>query len=462
METEIPNGYRSEWSLSSPCPARNEATIFSMARLSATVERVVRSRIVRLVLALSLIGLGAWAFFPHVMYRIAPTAFVNAELVRVTAPIAGRLSRDLPRRGDIIDHAITVNLIDTLSADRRHLLDLDQQSAVAKDRAELAKRQLAEIVALDRGLETRTEAYRSGMLERLAHQVAEAEAEKVGCLAENEQRRDVRSRLADLAKSGYTSQIRSAEAFATQEANAGRCEMADARVQRLKIERDSAKNGVFLGDGASDVPYSQQQRDRLVLRRQDLETEMLQQNSSAVQLAAEVTEERNRLGRIGHSDLLLPADHVVWSVSASPGSTVTEGQTILDLADCAHRFVVVDLPEREFEQIKPSETAAVRLVGSDEWKQGKVRQVLGSAARTDDRLLAAQVPHPTSSSITVEVELLQDQSEAEHNSFCNIGRMAEVRFQRTGFGFGDRIFRTLTWLTGRDGRQTAVANAAGK
>lgn len=433
-----------------------------MALLSATVERLVRSRLVRLTLALVLIALGAWAFFPHVAYRIAPTAFVNAELMRVTAPIAGRLSRDLPRRGDIIDHSITVNLTETLSPDRRHLLDLEQQSAIAKDRAYLAKRQLAEVVTIDHGLETRTESYRSGMIQRLGQQVAEAEAEKAGCLAEDQQRRDVRSRMAQLAKSGYTSQIRSAEAFATQEANAGRCEMADARIQRLKIERDSAQNGVFLGDGASDVPYSQQQRDRLVLRRQDLETEMLQQNSSAVQLAAEVTEERNRLDRIGHSDLLLPADHVVWSVSASPGSTVTEGQTILDLADCAHRFVVVDLPEREFEQIKAGDSAAVRLIGSDEWRQGKVRQVLGSAARTDDRLLAAQVPHPTSSSITVEVELLQDQSEAEHNSFCNIGRMAEVRFQRTGFGFADRVFRALAWLTGSDDRRAAVVSSAGK
>jgi hypothetical protein len=67
-------------------------------------------------------------------------------------------------------------------------------------------------------------------------------------------------------------QLRSAEAFATQEANAWRCEMADARIQRLKVER---------ANGASDAPYSQQQRDRRALRRQELETEMLQQTSIA-------------------------------------------------------------------------------------------------------------------------------------------------------------------------------------
>jgi multidrug resistance efflux pump len=430
--------------------------------LSSTIETIIRSRLVRVLLACALIVVGAWAFLPHLAYRIAPTAFVNSELVRVTAPMAGRLSPDLPRRGEIIDHSTTVHLVVALSSDRRHLLDLEQQGAGAKDRAELAKRQLADIEAADRELRSHIDSYRSGTIQRLDQEVVEAQAEKVACVAENEQRRNVRSRLEELAKSGYTPQLRSSEAFATQEANAGRCEMADARIQRLKVERDSAQKGIFIANGASDAPYSQQQHDRLVLRRQELETEMLQQTSIAKQLAAEVTEERSRLERIGHSDVLLPADHVVWSVLASPGSTVTEGQTILDLADCTRRFVVVDLPEREFEQIKPNAPAEVRLIGGDEWRQGNVLRVIGSAVRTDDRLLAAQVPHPTSSSITVEVELLQDRSEAEHSGFCNIGRLAEVRFQRTGLGFVDRVFRALAWVTGRGGHQTAVVSTAGK
>jgi hypothetical protein len=122
----------------------------------------------------------------------------------------------------------------------------------------------------------------------------------------------------------------------------------------------------------------------------------------------------------------------------------------------------VDLPEREFERIKPNALAEVRLIGSDEWRKGKVQRVIGSAARTDDRLLAAQVPHPTASSITVEVELLQDRSEAEHSGFCNIGRLAEVRFQRTGFGFADRMFKALATMTGHGDRQKAVVTTAGQ
>jgi multidrug resistance efflux pump len=433
-----------------------------MASISTAVEHLVRSRRARLLLAVTIIGISAWAFFPHVAYRIAPTAFVNAELVRVAAPMAGRLSGDLPRKGDNIERTITVNLTETLSPDRRHFLDLEQQGTVAKDRAYLANRQLAEVAKLDSELESRTNFYRSGMIERIGQEIAEAEAEKTGCLAEVHQRRDVGSRMEQLVKSGYASPIRTAEAFATQEANVTRCEMANAKIERFKIERSSAQTGVFLRDGANDVPYSQQQRDRLVLRRQELETEMLQQTSRQAQVAAEILGERSRLDQTGHSDILLHADHVVWSVSASPGSTVTEGQTILDLADCAHRFVVVDLPDREFERIKAGDIAAVRLIGSDDWQQGRIRQVRGSAARTDDRLLAAQIIRPASSSIAVEVELLQEGSDAERNSFCNIGRMAEVRFQRSGFGFADRLFNALSGMTFRDGQQAELNSATVK
>jgi hypothetical protein len=117
---------------------------------SRTVEAIIRNRVVRLLLALTLIVVGAWAFLPHLAYRIAPTAFVNSELIRVTAPIAGRLSVDLPRRGEIIERPTTVNLVQAFSSDRRHLLNLEQQSAVAKDRAELANRQLSDIAVTDR------------------------------------------------------------------------------------------------------------------------------------------------------------------------------------------------------------------------------------------------------------------------------------------------------------------------
>jgi hypothetical protein len=119
--------------------------------------------------------------------------------------MSGRLSKDLPRKGDFINQTSTVNLTETISPDRRHFMGLEPQHAVAKSRADLAERQLSEIVQLDAELQTRTTSYRSGMIERIGQEIAEAEAEKLGCLAEVQQRRDVGSRMEQLVKSGYAS-----------------------------------------------------------------------------------------------------------------------------------------------------------------------------------------------------------------------------------------------------------------
>ena len=424
------------------------------------IQRFVRNRMVRLGVAAGLIALSVWAFLPHVGYRVANSAFVNAELVRVAAPIAGRLTRDLPRKGDFIEKPAAVTLVETLSRDQRHLFQLASQHAVAKERADLGRKQLAEIAVTDGELARHAQVYRGGMIARLGHERDEAKAEKAGCLAEVQQRRDIGSRMEQLVKSGTASQIRGSEASAVVEATSARCEMAEARLQRLQTELLSAQDGVFLRDGANDAPYSQQQRDRLLLRRQEIESKVLEETLQASQTAAEMAEERKRIERLSHFDLSLPADHVVWSVAASPGSTVSEGQTLLDLAACEQRFVVVELPEREFEKVKAGAPAFVRLIGSDEWKQGQIRQVRGSAARTDDRLLAAHVRKPDPSSITVEIGLPRDDAQADRNSYCNIGRLAEVRFERASLALFDGLGRTLKQLVGYFRREAAVDRVA--
>jgi multidrug resistance efflux pump len=405
-------------------------------RVAAFIERTVRNRAVRLSLATVLLAVSAWAFSPYVGSRIGSSAFVNAELTRVTSPFAGRLTSDLPRRGEYVVRARTVTLVEALAPDQRHLFDLRQQYAVAEKRAALTRAQLEEIKSSDHELGGRAEGYKAGVVNRISGEIEEASAENAGCMAEAHQRRDIGSRMEQLTKLGTASQIRSAEALALQEATNTRCEVAQARVRRLKVELEAAQRGIFLRDGANDVPYSQQQRDRLMLRRQELETELLNETSKAHQLAAAMPEESERLARSNHFKLSLPAGNVVWTTGASPGSTVVEGQFVLDLADCSHRFVAVELPERVFEKVKAGDRASIRLVGSDAWIEGFVRQERGSAARVDDRLLAATVVKSTSGSISVDVEIPTEAwSEDRNGNFCDIGRLAEVRFPRHGISF---------------------------
>ena len=424
-------------------------------------ERLIRKRFARLALAVLLIGTAGWAFLPYVTHRVAASAFVNSELVRVTAPFAGKLTNALPRQGDFIDNARSVNLIEALSPDRRHLFDLQLQYAMAKKTGELAEQHLKEIASLDADLAKRTETYRLAIVNQISHEGLEAEAERAGCLEELKRRDDVGLRMDTLTESGLASEIRSAEAHATARAASTRCAVAAARGDRIKVELEAARNGVFLRNGISDVPYSQQQRENLMLRRQELQTQALQESARSTQLAADIAAERERIEQLDNYRPALPAGHVVWSTTASPGSAVTEGQTILDLADCEHRFVAVDLPERDFEQIKTGDVAAVRLVGSNEWQEGQVRQIRGSAARADDRLFAAQIPSPGPATITVEVSLPADVARNDGANFCGIGRLAEVRFPRPFFNFGKFARGGWDWLTGTADAKTAASAAPG-
>ena len=406
---------------------------------SVGLNALIRRRGIRLALGFALLGASAWAFAPYLAYRVATSAFVNAELVRVTAPIAGRLSGELPHKGDVINPSTAAALIKSLSPDRRQLLDLSRQQESAEKKGELAVRQLREVNDIDRELGQRITAFHQASLGRLGYEVEEAGAERKGCLAEVSQRRDVGARMEELVRRGTASKIRASEVLALEEAAITKCEMANARLHRLQAELALLQSGVYVRDAVNDVPYSQQQRDRMILRRQELESEVLQERSRAIQLTAQIEDESSRVERLAQYELAMPLNHVVWSAWASAGSAVTEGQTVLDLASCAQRFIAVELPEREFEQIKAGDPASVRLIGSSDWKQGQVRQVRGSAARADDRLLAADVPGPTQGKISVEVRISEDDGRSEQNSFCNIGRLAEVRFQRRNLVFLDRL-----------------------
>ena len=422
------------------------------------IEFFIRKRVVRLALAVVFIVAAGWTFLPYATNRVGASAFVNSRLVRVTAPFAGRLSPALPRQGDLIDGSTSLNLIQAMSPDRRHLLDLKLQYALAKKAGELARRQLDEIATFDARLAKRTEAYQAAVVDQISHEIIEADAEHDGCMEELKERKDIGTRMDSLTQSRLASPIRSAEAHAVEQAASTRCAAAAARVLRLKSELEAAQNEVFVHGGINDVPYSQQQRDQLVLRRQALEAQELQESARVSQLAADIDAESNRVAQLDNYRLTLPADHVVWSTAASPGSAVTEGQTILDLADCRHRFVAVELPERDFEEIKIGDTATVRLVGSDEWRQGQVRQIRGSAARADDRLFAAKIPSPGPATVTVEVSLPADAIQADGGNFCGIGRLAEVRFRRSWFGLANLV--TAGWHRLRGAPDSQIASTA--
>ncbi len=395
-----------------------------------SLEGLTRSRSARVALACGLIGFGAWEFMPYLTNRVASSAYVNAEIVRVTAPIRGRLSAKLPGKGAFIAEDRPITLIEAQVADRRQLGVFEQQFAVAIAQIDLAKQHLTEIEAADSRLLERAGQHQAAILSEMAAEIAEAEADVLACTIERaELARDLKLRR-QLQERGVSATRTLETAESAHSAASAKCDAASARLDRLRAEAKAAENGVYLRDGGNDTPYSQQQRDRLMLRRQEVEAELLSETARVHQLEGEIAKERERVIDTSRYEFTLPKEHLVWAISASPGSTVVEGQSIIDLADCNRRFVSVDLPERQAGSIERGQVARIRLLGQDEWVTGTVERMRGSAAITDQRLYAAQPTAPTERQISVDVQLSGDAFGEDSGRQCDIGRQAEVRFDR--------------------------------
>ncbi|MEW5684619.1 MAG: HlyD family efflux transporter periplasmic adaptor subunit [Pseudomonadota bacterium] len=406
------------------------------------MERIIRSRPARIIFAAALVLFGVWGFWPYMFRDVANSAYVNAELTRISTPVAGVLSPAAPRSGAYITHDRRLELVAARTPDRSRLDDLEQQSAVADSTVALMEAQLSEISAADRKLRVRSDVYRTATLASLSSRTEAAEAEAAACDAARHEQMDRLDRTRRLAASGYATHAALRSAEDGLRAAEQTCKAAAAAIDGARVTAGAARGGVYLNDGANSASYEDQERDRLMLRRQDLEIQLVRARAAQAQLGGQLAQERTRYARAARFDALLPADHLVWNAQASPGAQVGEGQVLMDLADCRDRFVVVLMPARKIERMRVGDVAQVRLLGSGKWASGHVRRITGGAAREDQRLLAAAIPAPGPRMFSVEVGL-DGHAAGDGRRSCDIGRPAEVRFDET------LLTRSFAMLPGR-------------
>lgn len=396
------------------------------------MEKLFRSRVARGVFAAALVAVGLWGFAPYLLHDVATSAYVNAELTRVSTPVAGVLTDGLPTEGAYIRRNAHLRLVTARTPDRSRLDDLEQQTSLAASSVGLVRTQLEEIRQEDAELGRRSAFFRDATLQQLDDRRRQAKADLAGCAARLQEQQDKLARTRQLAAKGFVSDAALRSSQDTFDSGRESCNSASAALDAVKTQTNAASRGVYLNDGNNDAPYAEQQRGRLMLRRQELMTELVRGQAALSQLQGQLAQERARFARAANYEAVLPADHLVWNVEARPGSDVAEGQPLMELADCRNRFLVVELPARKIEHLTVGDPARVRLLGSNRWMSGQVRRITGGAAQQDKRMFAANIPKPGPHSFSVEVSLSGTEPTAGRRS-CDIGRTADVRF---GGGLG--------------------------
>lgn len=390
----------------------------------ASIQQICRSRTVRVALAGTLIVLGAMEFAPYIFNHVSTQAAINAPLIRLNAASDGTVAT-LPPSGYFLLKPMSIKLID-LSRNTGEVAELSAQAEIAQSRMALAKRQIAELLAQNDRLKGRAALFSSETIMNLAAETDAARAMLAGCKADQTHFHAALERAITLRQQGFMSAAGLEKARADSALKDSECRGDEAALRSVQIKGGAAQSGVFIGDSYNDAPYAVQQADRLMLQRQELE-KML---SDAT---AQLTQAKLRLkDAVARASFAAPAGTLVWSTAASSGAAVRAGDPVIDLVDCARRFVQASLPESEADAIDRGAIADVRLIGSGKWMKGTVVDISGAASRRPDELLA--VPTNlllTERRIIVNVALpvpLPEQLDASHR--CDIGRMAEVRFSR--------------------------------
>jgi len=395
------------------------------------LESLARSRRLRLAATVSMAAVGLWAFVPYMANEVGGEAWVNAPLTRISSPIAGTVTTALPEPGAHLPKSRAAVLVRARALDTNGLGGLLDQQAAMQAGLELAERQLSEIATADQRLIGRAGRFESAAVARLVATTDAARADAEACTAEAREAQQQLARIETLAARGFATNATQDRARAAASASESRCTALDARLEASLGETRAAREGLYLGASAQDTPYAEQQRDRLMLRRQELETLTTNARAHLAELTRRIASERERLKSASAYQADLPANRIVWRALVSPGETVASGDPLLELADCTHRYVEVTLPERRMEAMQPGALAKIRLIGSNDWMEGRIMGVTGAAASRDAALVAANDKSRDAGALTVAIALPASATSSGARR-CDIGRLAEVRFARWG------------------------------
>jgi multidrug resistance efflux pump len=384
-------------------------------------QKIVRSRLMRIVLAASLFATGAWGFAPYVFTDVSTRAAINAPLIRLTAASDGTVA-DLPADGQFFAHPTLLKL-QQISQDTGEVADLQAQADLAEAQIALSRRQLGELQVQEARLNQRASLFTAAMNSRLAQDGNAAAALLAGCAATRTEHRAALDRVRKLAVQGFASQAGVDKAMAAASQADSDCLAATAKLRSIQVQRNAASRGVFLGDNYNDAPYSVQQADRLLLQRQMIEKTLTDATAQYRQTSVRLKE------ALARSSYRAPAGTLVWATSASPGTSIRAGEPVIDLLDCRNRFVQVALPERRAEAIAPGDPADIRMIGSSTWLKGRVVNITGAAGRRRQELLAtATYSKPGDQEIMIDVALPPPTLDRlDPSRKCEVGRQAEVR-----------------------------------
>ena len=317
----------------------------------------------------------------------------------------------------------------------------------AQERQGALRTQHTELALLRKNLQERLEKYQRATIQSIGHEITirkhridSAEGHKVAAEADL-------SRKQTLGLTGIVAGSSVQLARATSVAAISTGHIARAELGQLMWQLEALRENIFVGMGRNDVPYSQQRMDEVTIQLTNLQTRETSETAHILQLQKQLELERARNDTLQEAEIRMPFDGVIWRNSVVEGSNVVVGNDLMRILDCRDLFVDILVSEVNYDEIKPGQSAEVRLHGRSEIIKGAVVSVRGSSAAVEEVALAAILPESQGRAARIRVALAPDELQKDYPNFCQVGRTVQVRFRHTNSQFPVLRWARSLWFS---------------
>ena len=405
-------------------------------------------RFSKLGLALAFLVAAGYFFHGQVWSSTSLQGTVTSPLITIRSPIDGVVTANAAIIGAPVHQHEALFVIEAHQLDTRLRAELEAKLAAAQQQTLVIDRKIAELSTLRTQLQARNQVHREGTLARLEALIGETTAELSRAKAVMERTQHEVSRAKTLSTNGLIAQATLDDAVLAGQQARFEVERLTASLKRLSVERMAAKNGVMLGEGYSDAPYSQQRVDELAARLIEAKAERESVQQTQQELASRLGEEQRREDQIRRYAVNAPITGLVWNLHIGSDGVVGRNAPLADVVDCQSAFVEAIVPERRYDDIQLGEAVQIKLLGNSHKIPGTIHAVRGQSAVVNHESLAAWLtPHRTREAMTVSVAVDPEALHQLSQGVCQIGRSAKVYFNNKRDGaVGSQRLASFTGL----------------
>ena len=390
----------------------------------------------RIFLGIVIVVVFVWLIVTEQLSGASADATINAQLVSLRAPIAGELDVTPLPLGARLSRGQEFGTVRDTRADTVRLNDLELETHLAQ--AEVTDIETRRTVVDDAviALQVRTEAYNTARIQELGIELVAARERLALATQQLElQGEDPNELDFESFENQADNQLNGATRLQPNWASPSIIyNFAKERVLLLENELNAALDGVYLGDGFNDAPFSEQRKTDLLRESGALESALTEAKSRVAAFVERTEAERLRVNRVEQVTLRSPASGTLYQALVTSGETVERGDPIAIIVDCATIFVTLSVTENVYDRLNTGDPATFRPRGSNRIFDASIFRLAGSgAARVyEDLAVAPSQKHLERFDVTLEVPGLREDEEFA----CAIGRTGRAYFD----------VRPLDWL----------------